>query len=57
MDSRNVIKISDFGLAEDIYCRNYYCQAQGEGKLPLKLMAPESIKFGLFTEKTDVVQS
>ena len=57
MDSDEVIKISDFGMAENIYSQNYFRQIPGGGiKLPLKWMAPESIKLGVFTEKTDVVR-
>lgn len=56
MDINGVIKVSDFGMAEDIYSQNYFRQKPGGGvKLPLKWMAPESIKLGVFTEKTDVV--
>ena len=56
MDINGLIKVSDFGMAEDIYFKNYYRQEQGGIKLPLKWMAPESINFGVFTEKTDVVK-
>ncbi len=56
MDANGVIKVSDFGLAEDIYSQNYFRQAQGGVKLPLKWMALESIKLGVFTHKTDVVR-
>ncbi len=52
----NVIKVSDFGLAEDIYATNYF---RGESdrcvRLPVKWMAPESLTDGMFTEKADVV--
>ena len=57
MDANGVIKVSDFGLAEDIYSQNYFRQVEGGVKLPLKWMALESIKLGVFTEKTDVVRS
>ena len=52
-----VIKVSDFGLTEDIYSRNYYRQGREDGvvKLPVKWMSPESLNDGVFTEKTDVV--
>jgi len=52
-----VIKVSDFGLTEDIYARNYFRQGQEGGivKLPVKWMSPESLHDGIFTEKTDVV--
>ena len=50
-----IIKVSDFGLAEDIYSKNYFHQGQGGTKLPLKWMAIESITQGKYTEKSDVV--
>ena len=52
-----MIKVSDFGLTEDIYARNYYRQGREDGvvKLPVKWMSPESLNDGVFTEKTDVV--
>ena len=50
-----MIKVSDFGLTENTYARNYFRQQAGSTKLPLKWMAIESIKFGVFSEKTDVV--
>lgn len=54
MDAYGGIRVSDFGLAEDIYSQNYFRQVEGGVKLPLKWMALESIKLGVFTEKTDV---
>ena len=57
IDLHDVIKVSDFGLTEDIYSRNYYRQGREDGvvKLPVKWMSPESLNDGVFTEKTDVV--
>jgi serine/threonine protein kinase len=51
-----VIKISDFGLSEDVFQRNYYREGvDGEmAKLPVKWMAPESLSDGHFSEKSDV---
>ena len=59
IDLHDVIKVSDFGLTEDIYARNYFRQGREDGvvKLPVKWMSPESLNDGVFTEKTDVVQS
>ena len=57
-----MIKVSDFGLSEDIYSRNYFKQGQlgkdseDHVKLPVRWMALESLNDGLFTEKTDVVR-
>ena len=39
--------------------RNYFRQSSQDSnvKLPLKWMAPESIKLGVFSEKSDVVSA
>jgi len=61
IDKHFVIKVSDFGLSEDVYTRNYFRQNRiGEGdensvKLPVRWMAVESLNDGVFTEKTDMV--
>ena len=56
IDDHFVIKVADFGLSEDIYCRNYFKQENRESvKLPIRWMALESLQDRVFTEKTDVV--
>ena len=62
IDDNFVIKVADFGLSEDIYCKDYFRQVlnrdikeEGVIKLPIKWMALESLLDGVFTEKTDVV--
>ena len=57
IDLHFVIKISDFGLSEDVYSKNYFRQGEGDSsiKLPVKWMAPESLSDGVFSEKSDVV--
>ncbi len=51
-----MIKVSDFGLSEDVYSKNYFRQEKSAAvKLPVKWMALESLTDGVFTEKTDVV--
>ena len=57
IDSHFLIKITDFGLSEDVFLRNYFREgSDGEKvKLPVKWMAPESLSDGLFSEKSDVV--
>ena len=50
------MKVGDFGLAEDVYTRGYFRQGKDDAvKLPFKWMAPESLRDGLFNEKSDVV--
>ena len=57
MDGHNVIRVSDFGLSEDMYAKNYFRQDKDAVvKLPIKWMAPESLNDGIFTEKSDVVR-
>ena len=58
-----MIKVTDFGLSEDIYARNYFRQGkQGENgeapvRLPIKWLALESLNDGVFSEKSDVVRN
>ena len=57
IDSHLIIKITDFGLSENVFVRNYFRQGTSEEvvKLPVKWMAPESLSDGHFSEKSDVV--
>ena len=59
MDSSGDIKVSDFGLAEDVYTRGYFKQNMddsGNVRLPYKWIPPESFQDGIFSEKSDVVR-
>ncbi|KAK1171236.1 hypothetical protein AOXY_G5984 [Acipenser oxyrinchus oxyrinchus] len=47
------VKIGDFGLARDVYKNDYY-RKRGEGLLPVRWMAPESLIDGVFTKYSDV---
>ncbi len=49
----NTIKIGDFGLARDIYETDYYRKGD-KGTLPIRWMAPESIRDGIFTSHSDM---
>ncbi|XP_069707856.1 proto-oncogene tyrosine-protein kinase ROS [Phaenicophaeus curvirostris] len=51
--STRVVKIGDFGLARDVYKNDYY-RKTGEGLLPVRWMAPESLIDGVFTNRSDV---
>ena len=58
IDTHSLIKITDFGLSEDLFVKNYFRQGdESSVKLPVKWMAPESLGDGLFSEKSDVVRS
>ena len=52
-----VIKVADFGLAEDIYSTNYCrrSKSKSEERVPFRWMAPESIERNIYNEATDVV--
>ncbi|CAI8024313.1 Tyrosine-protein kinase transforming protein ros [Geodia barretti] len=58
IDDNDIIKVSDFGLTEDMYSTAYYrhdgCETGTEEKIPIKWMAPESIESNIFDENTDV---
>ena len=59
LDSSGDIKVSDFGLAEDVYTRGYFKQSTDDScnvRLPYKWIPPESFQDGIFSEKSDVVR-
>lgn len=49
----NVVKICDFGLAKDVYKYSNY-KKKGDGLLPIKWMAVESIGDKVFSSQSDV---
>lgn len=48
-----VVKIGDFGLTRDIYDNDYY-RRDTHGRLPVRWMAPESLRDNLYTSASDV---
>ncbi|CAI4230621.1 unnamed protein product [Auanema sp. JU1783] len=47
------VKIGDFGMARDLYYHEYY-KPTGKRLMPVRWMAPESLKDGKFDTKSDV---
>ena len=57
MTANGVVKVADFGLAEDMYGTNYYRHSSSDGgeRVPIRWMAPESLDTNIYNEATDVV--
>ena len=53
VDAADRVKLSDFGLARDVYLTEYY-RKTGSGALPLRWMSPESVFDGIYNAKSDV---
>jgi hypothetical protein len=43
VSANNVVKVGDFGMAQDVYEREYY-RTEGRRFLPVRWMAPESLR-------------
>lgn len=57
LDESYTVKVADFGLARDVYDKEYYSVHNKSGvKLPVKWMALESLQTHKFTTKSDVVK-
>ena len=55
VDSQRVVKIADFGLARDIYEKDYYRPEDVGHPLPVKWTSLECLEGAEFTSKSDVV--
>jgi serine/threonine protein kinase len=51
--SGEILKVSDFGLAKDIHCHEYYKRTK-PGLVPLKWTAPEALIDRKYTQASDV---
>lgn len=47
------VKVGDFGMTRDVYETDYYRKGN-KGLLPIRWMAPESLKDGVFSSQSDV---
>ncbi|CAL8358879.1 unnamed protein product [Lota lota] len=55
LDESFIVKVADFGLARDVYDKEYYSvHNKNAVKLPVKWMALESLQTHKFTTKSDV---
>lgn len=58
LDQTFTVKVADFGLARDVFDKEYYSIRQHrQAKLPVKWMALESLQIQKFTTKSDVVSA
>lgn len=58
LDENFTVKVADFGMARDIYDKEYYSiQDHKRARLPVKWMAIESLQTQKFTTKSDVVRT
>ena len=46
VSSTNVVKVGDFGMAQDVYEKEYY-RTEGRRFLPVRWMAPESLRVNI----------
>ncbi|CAG2248820.1 HGFR [Mytilus edulis] len=53
VDDNLQIKVANFGLARDVYTQNVY-SSDNKKTLPVKWMAPESLKNGIYSTQSDV---
>ena len=53
INEKLLVKISDFGLSKDIYCKDYYKLGE-KSVLPIRWMPPEAITFSTFTTQSDI---
>lgn len=54
VNEHRTVKIADFGLTRDIYANDYYRRDTQDVRLPVRWMAPESLKDNLYTSASDV---
>ncbi|RUS73067.1 hypothetical protein EGW08_019164, partial [Elysia chlorotica] len=54
LDEEFHVRVADFGLARDVYEKEYYSASNKKALLPVKWMAPECLEKGTYSAKSDV---
>ncbi|GFO06236.1 hepatocyte growth factor receptor [Plakobranchus ocellatus] len=54
LDEEFHVRVADFGLARDVYEKEYYSASNRKALLPVKWMAPECLEKGTYSAKSDV---
>lgn len=49
------VKVTDIGLTQELFSKDYYFTEEHTAKLPVKWMAPESLENFVFSIQSDVV--
>ena len=56
VSDKYIVKIADFGLSRDVYDKDYYRRDETGGvALPIKWLAVECLRAGVFSSQSDVV--
>ena len=56
VSDKYIVRIADFGLSRDVYTKDYYRRDEANGiALPIKWLALESLRSGIFSSQSDVV--
>ena len=55
VDDNYIVKIADFGMSRDVYEKDYYTTSDVNKPMPIRWMAVESMKEGMYSTKSDVV--
>ena len=57
VDDNYIVKIADFGMSRDVYEKDYYTTSDVNKPMPIRWMAVESMKEGMYSTKSDVVST
>ena len=55
IDNSYILKIADFGMCREVLEKDYYRMDDMKKPMPIRWMSTESLQWGKFTVKSDVV--